>query len=154
MRALIVANGSIPSSGFCKKLARTARPIIAADGGADSCIKAGVVPDYVIGDLDSISAKAKSRFKGKILHDRGQDSTDLEKALRLAKKLGCKAIDIIGATGKRLDHTLSNIITLSKSSIPCRILDSRHEIYLVSKSILLKGKKKDDGEVQEGEVVN
>ena len=117
--------------------------IIAADGGADNCIKIGIEPDHVIGDLDSISAKAKKKFSKKIIHDKSQDTTDLEKAINLTKKLKCTFLEIICATGLRMDHTLSNIICLLRVNFPSRIIDKDHDICIPLKKLELKGKKGD-----------
>lgn len=143
MNILIVANGTIKNRNFYKKIIKKANIIIAADGGADNCIKLGVSPNYIIGDLDSISNKAEEKFKKIIIHDINQNTTDLEKAIALAKKLGCKSLTIIGAIGSRIDHTLSNIITLFKTKIPSRIIDESNEIFAVEKKIEIKGKKGD-----------
>ena len=143
MDMLIVANGTIKDRNFYRKIIKKARIVIAADGGADNCIKLGISPDYVIGDLDSISSKSKKKFKKVIMYDTDQNTTDLEKAISLAKKLGCKNLAVIGATGSRLDHTLSNITTLFKTKIPSRIIDESNEIFAVGKEIEIKGKKGD-----------
>ena len=143
MNILIVANGAIKNRNFYKKIIKKANIIIAADGGADNCIKLGVSPNYIIGDLDSISNKSKEKFKKLVIHDNNQNTTDLEKAIVLAKKLGCKNLTIIGAIGSRIDHTLSNIITLFKTKIPSRIIDESNKIFAVEKEIEIKGRKGD-----------
>jgi len=68
MNILIVANGTIKNRNFYKKIIKKASIIIAADGGADNCIKLGISPNYVIGDLDSISNKAKEKFKKLVIY--------------------------------------------------------------------------------------
>lgn len=143
MNILIVANGTIKNVHFYKKIIKKANVIIAADGGADNCIKLGVSPNYIIGDLDSISNKSKEKFKKLVIHDNDQNTTDMEKAISLAKKLGYKNLAIIGAIGSRMDHSLSNIITLFKTKIPSKIIDESNEVFAVEKEIEIKGKKGD-----------
>lgn len=143
MDILIVANGTIRNKSFYRNIIKKADKIIAADGGADNCIKIGITPDYVIGDFDSISKKTKSRFKGILIHDKSQDRTDLEKAISLAKKLKCTKLTIIGAIGSRIDHTISNIISLLNTSVPSEILDETNNVFVVEKEIKLTGKKGD-----------
>ena len=143
MNILIVANGEIKDKIFCKNAAKNKDIIIAADAGADNCIKLGLNPDYVIGDLDSISSISRQKFKDIIIHDESQNNTDLEKSIGLAKKLKCKNLEIICATGLREDHTFSNIISLLKTNFPSKITDGNHEIFIATKSIEIFGKKHD-----------
>ena len=143
MDILIVANGTIRNKSFYRNTIKKADKIIAADGGADNCIKLGIIPDYVIGDFDSISKKAKVKFRKILMHDKSQDKTDLEKAISLAKKLKCTKLAIIGAIGSRIDHTISNIISLLNTSVPSEIFDEANNIFAVEKKINLAGKKDD-----------
>lgn len=82
--------------------------VIAADGGAQHCLDAGVMPSAVFGDLDSLNAI--STFpEGVIRHIEDQDSTDFDKALR-----SIEAPLVLGAgfTGLRVDHYLACLNTL------------------------------------------
>lgn len=143
MNVLIVANGNITNKSFYRKIIKNTGKIIAADGGADNCIKLGIKPDYVIGDFDSISKKARKKFRNILIHDNFQDNTDLEKAIALAKKLKCTKLTIIGAIGSRIDHTISNIVSLLKINVPAEILDETNNVFVAEKEIKLKGKKED-----------
>ncbi len=108
-----------------------------------------MTPNYVIGDLDSISYSALQKLQKipncRILYDYDQNKFDLERAVALAVSFSPAEIIILGAIGDNLDHTFANIISLDKipRDISARIIDNRHEIYLVEKSIILKGKKGD-----------
>ena len=143
MHILIVASGRIGKKPFYRNIIKKADKVIAADGGADNCIKLGINPDYVIGDFDSISAKARNRFKNVMVHDKNQDTTDMEKAMALAKKLECTKLTVIGAIGSRIDHTISNIINLSKAKVHAEIFDEANSIFMVDGQIELTGKKDD-----------
>ena len=63
-------------------------------------------PTYIIGDLDSID-KSKT-FDCKIIHDKSQDNTDLEKAIEWIYSEGYRDVIILGATGMREDMSLIN----------------------------------------------
>ncbi|MBR9699728.1 thiamine diphosphokinase [Candidatus Woesearchaeota archaeon] len=141
MRILIVANGRIKDKEFYKKI--KADKILAADGGADNCIRLGITPDKVIGDMDSISKKAKELFKDRLFHDSDQNSTDLQKCIHYSKQYKVSEYIIIGAIGRRIDHTLGNIMVLDELEHPATILDEHNNIYMVKDSIELKGKKGD-----------
>jgi thiamine pyrophosphokinase len=145
MDVLIVANGELKNKPFCRKAAKGKDIIIAADGGADNCIKIGLTPNYIIGDFDSISKQAMKKFKDRsnIVHDETQNSTDMEKSIDLAKKLKCTSLEVICATGLRTDHAFSNIISLLKAKFPSKITDGNHEIFIVTGKITISGKKGD-----------
>lgn len=67
MRALLIGNGETQEAAFLQHLARQADLILAADGGADRALSAGVRPDVIIGDLDSVSPQAKKYCRQKNL---------------------------------------------------------------------------------------
>ena len=67
----------------------------------------------------------------------------MEKAMALAKKLECTKLTIIGAIGSRIDHTISNIINLSKAKVHAEIFDETNSIFMVTSQIELTGKKND-----------
>ena len=112
---LIICNGQPPSHNLIRQLARQARFIIAADGGANGARKAGIVPDMIIGDLDSITPSTRKHFAStRIVHINRQDNTDLEKVLDYCLSNKRKHIVIVGATGRRLDFTLGNLSVVWK----------------------------------------
>jgi thiamine pyrophosphokinase len=109
-RVLLLCNGEPPSRGLLRRLARSAERFVAADGGANAALRAGVRPDVIIGDLDSILPATRKRFSGsRIVRVRRQDNTDLEKALDFIARSGKSEVTIAGATGGRIDFTLGNL---------------------------------------------
>jgi thiamine pyrophosphokinase len=112
MRALIIANGEPPSEALVRELAAAAALVIAADGGADAALAAGIIPGMVAGDLDSLSARARQMLSSRLIHVDDNDSTDLEKTVTLALQQGATAIDIVAAGGGRADHALANLSVL------------------------------------------
>jgi thiamine pyrophosphokinase len=84
--------------------------IVAADGGANAARRAGIRPDVIIGDLDSILPGTRKKFRDVLLvRVRRQDNTDLEKALDFISAAGPAAVAVAGATGGRIDFTLGNL---------------------------------------------
>lgn len=85
--------------------------VIAADAGYRTCRQAGVRPDLVVGDFDSMDAPEEF---GEILRlPVEKDDTDTLAAVRLGLERGCREFFLYGGTGgKRLDHTLANLQTL------------------------------------------
>ena len=114
MRTLIVANGAEPPSWLLGRLARCCSTIIAADGGAAVLLRENIVPDVVTGDMDSFTPPEE--FSAEVLPNPDQETNDLEKALSLALSLKSTRVDVLGATGKRLDHSLKNLSVLHQFS--------------------------------------
>lgn len=83
---------------------------VAADGGADSLLGFGVIPDAVIGDMDSLSETGRAEIpEDRIFEVSEQDSTDFDKALRLSD---APLVYAVGFTGARLDHELAALHVL------------------------------------------
>ncbi|TVR18693.1 MAG: thiamine diphosphokinase [Balneolaceae bacterium] len=110
MKAFILCNGEIPPLYLFKKNVTQADLIIAADGGAYHANELGITANYIIGDLDSYTPSGDEASQ--IIKDPDQETNDLEKALNLALKKSAKHAIVVGATGRRLDHTLKNLSVL------------------------------------------
>lgn len=143
-KLLIIANGQGENKTFIKNLAQESDFILALDGGADTALKAAVMPNLVLGDLDSISARTKNKIgKEKLLKVARQDNTDLEKGLDFARYFKVPNITIICAEGGRLDFTLSNFSSvfnyIDKANIVFKT--STCEIFPLKKSAKFECKK-------------
>lgn len=112
MRILILANGSEPSCSLLKKFVDKCDYFIAADGGGNIAMRYGMSPDTVVGDMDSF--RKETLFEGRIVHDPDQETNDLEKALKHAMTKKPERVDVLGATGKRLDHSLKNLSVMQQ----------------------------------------
>jgi len=145
---VIVAGGDCFGSE-AKKILQQADLVIAADGGANSCVRLGRVPDFLIGDLDSVKPKILDKLKRnkqtEIIFDPDQNKTDLELAIKILNKMKPKEVIILGVLGNRFDHTLANMITLDKinKKIKFKIIAPDHEIYFVTDKIIITGKPKE-----------
>jgi len=110
---LIIANGEPPGTDILIELAAKSDIIIAADGGSNSCYEKNINPDFIIGDLDSIEEAALKHFNYcEIIKIEDQNSNDLEKALQFSQTLKPDIIRVTAAFGKRLDHSLANLLLL------------------------------------------
>lgn len=85
--------------------------VIAADGGLDRVLAAGIRPDLVIGDFDSLGHIPNGDEV--VVLPRVKDITDTWAAIELGKERGCRCFWLYGCTGGRFDHTLANIQTLA-----------------------------------------
>ncbi len=110
MKALILCDGEIPPISLFKAHVTRADLIIAADGGAHHAKELGIIANYIVGDLDSYTPSGEEASQ--VIKDPDQETNDLEKALTLALQKSVKHAVVVGATGRRLDHTLKNLSVL------------------------------------------
>jgi thiamine pyrophosphokinase len=144
MRALLFANGEAPSAELVASLRREGDLIVAADAGARHALACGLLPDAVVGDLDSFSedpALAAAVPAGRLYRVSKLDTTDLEKAVAWAIERGCTEIDILGAGGGRSDHALANLSVLKhhRGRAALRVHDELFEISLVDGTATVEG---------------
>jgi thiamine pyrophosphokinase len=111
-KTAILANGAFPVGRVPLEALRRADRIVCCDGAADKLIAAGLEPALIVGDLDSVSADARARYAKRLVRIGEQATNDLAKSFRTCVKKGWRDIVIIGATGLREDHTLSNLSLL------------------------------------------
>ena len=112
-KTVIVADGIFPSHDIPLGYLKKAGKIICCDGSTENLLKAGYKPDAIVGDMDSLSDKLVRKFKDRIFRIDDQDTNDLTKAVRWCLERSCTDIVIVGATGKREDHTIGNISLLT-----------------------------------------
>lgn len=107
--AVIVANGRFPQSKQVLDILQKSDYLICCDGAINKLDSHGIIPHIIIGDMDSANPTLIEKYKDCILKVDEQDTNDLSKAFRYALDLGFNKLTILGATGKREDHTLANI---------------------------------------------
>jgi len=110
---LIIANGEPPGDEILDHLVARVRYIIAADGGSNTCHEKNIYPHFIIGDLDSIEEHVLEHFNdSEVIHLADQETNDLFKALLFVRSLQPEKVFIISAFGRRLDHSLANLILI------------------------------------------
>jgi thiamine pyrophosphokinase len=116
VKAVIVADGNFPVHEVPKGYLEKADVIVCCDGSAESLLDKGMIPDAIVGDMDSLSDVLKVRYSNRIFVDDTQETNDLTKAVEWCHASGYNDITIVGATGKREDHTIGNISLLAEYS--------------------------------------
>lgn len=111
-RIAILAAGDYPRTEPALTALREADIRICCDSAAENLVAGGLTPDYIVGDLDSLSDVFRLRYRDILVHEAEQEDNDLTKAFRLALTLHPGRITLVGATGRREDHTLGNISLL------------------------------------------
>ena len=111
----IIANGDALEPDQLQQRISGCDIIIASDGAAESCRNAGIQPQYIIGDFDSISEDLRRHFKHtRFLERQNQDFTDLQKSVNFALQQQPSRLIILSPFGKRTDHALANVLFLQE----------------------------------------
>lgn len=170
MKIIIISNGNPPSLNLLQQeigkdaIYRVSKKstnnrvsqtptIICADGGAN-CLydfytknNFTILPNFLVGDLDSVSSAAIAFFKSKNVifekHPKEKDATDTELALKKAITLGATEIVFLGCLGNRIDHLLGNLgilLQCLKLNINAVLKDDTCEISLIDKPTTITGK--------------
>ncbi|MBQ9479340.1 MAG: thiamine diphosphokinase [Selenomonadaceae bacterium] len=133
-QVLFVIGGRAPEPAWLIDCARTVDRIWSIDHGIDACRRAELIPELLIGDLDSARSSsidwARSLNVPLERHPVDKDFTDTQLALeRIAQSVARPFVIIAGAFGGRLDHLYANLFTAAHSSV-CNCLADQHEIVL------------------------
>jgi thiamine pyrophosphokinase len=120
---LVVAGGEVEDAGWLRAEASRAAVIVAADRGAVALEAAGVTPNVLVGDLDSVDGGTVARLRdaGVVVerYHTDKDATDLELAIIAAIRRGATRLRIAGALRQsaegptRLDHLFGNLAALA-----------------------------------------
>ena len=123
---LMIANGSFDEELFNRL--RPGKTLVVLDGACNNLYQKEIVPDYIMGDFDSISIECKEHFLSilggdKIISLPDQSKTDLHKGIEFCDQLSASSIIIIGALGgERTDHEILNLTLLKRLHNPHRSL--------------------------------
>ncbi|GAB4275959.1 MAG: thiamine diphosphokinase [Coriobacteriia bacterium] len=111
--ALVVGGSPEVSLTHVRESAEAASLVVAADSGGAACLAAGVTPDVLVGDLDSIDPQVLAELtQGGVevaRHPEDKDETDLELALAEARSRGASEVLVTGVWGARADHSLAAV---------------------------------------------
>lgn len=129
MKIVIFANGELENHEFYVQNAENADFIICCDGGSAHAAKLNIVPNVILGDMDSVDPAITHKFKGwGVIFEKfpaQKDATDLELAISFAMQKQPDQIVVLAGFGGRPDHFIGNIHALvpaAKSSIKAFLL--------------------------------
>lgn len=138
MRAVIFANGRLEHPRDALNLIQPGDLVIAADGGARHCRTMGITPEWLVGDLDSLSQDEVRELKELgveiISYPGDKDFTDLELAFLKARDAGATEIVVLGGFGDRWDMTISNLLLATRSEfreLSVRLIDGPQETAII-----------------------
>lgn len=144
MKGLIICGGIIEDINIVVNEEKKVDVVICADKGAGYAKMANIVPNLIVGDLDSVDNDAIDYYKKERIpidtYPTDKDMTDSEIAIEKAIDMGCDELIIVGATKNRLDHCMGNILVLKdllKKNIKAVIKDENNEVRLIDDSVEL-----------------
>lgn len=148
MRIIIFANGELPNPEKARTLIQPTDFIICADGGTRHALTLGLIPNLIIGDMDSLPETFDiSAFDGEMrVFPKDKNETDLELAINHTMTLDPKEIIVVAALGGRIDQTLANISLLTNfqhATFDMKLSDGVEEIFLCNDQVVVKGKSGD-----------
>lgn len=142
---LIITGGSIDYDWAADWLMdRKYDYVIAADSGLEHAEKLGIKVNYILGDYDSVNPQTLKTYAEStetVTYPSEKDFTDTHLAVLRAVNYGAELIDLIGATGSRLDHTMTNIFVMKAAldaGVKCAIYDAHNKIYLIDGNVSVK----------------
>lgn len=102
--------------------------LVAADGGGDTALRLGHLPEAVIGDMDSLSAGGAERLAGRLHEIPEQETTDFDKALRSVE---APLVIAAGVSGGRFDHELAAMnVLVRRADRPCLVLGPESLVFV------------------------
>lgn len=137
--ALMIANGLSCNDEIMGQLLEWSPYILVLDGALDRVLMKGIKVDSVLGDFDSLNVQrldTELEQKIKWLHTPNQKLTDFDKGLEFLIEEGHNAVNILWATGRRLDHTINNLISVAKYSdkILINLIDDHSRIFVLPRN--------------------
>jgi len=134
--ALIIANGAACSEELLGQLLEWSPLVVVLDSAIERVLELGIKVDVLLGDFDrgfDVNYYKDSQYPIEIVHTPNQDKTDLEKAFDYLIQRNIPAVNVIWATGKRADHTITNItnIVRFRNQLKIVVLDDHSKIFLL-----------------------
>jgi thiamine pyrophosphokinase len=140
--AIIFLNGEISFKIF-RKYYKKKEYLICADGASNSLKKHDIIPNIILGDMDSSKKSTLNYYAKKGVEIRkieDQETTDFEKSLMYCLENNLRNILIFGASSARQDHTLNNYSVLKRyyKSLKLIMVDDKFQIFFIEKEIAFK----------------
>jgi thiamine pyrophosphokinase len=134
--ALIIANGAACSNELMGQLLEWSPLVIVLDSAIERVLELGIKVDVLLGDFDrglNPEQYREMQYPLEIVYTPDQDKTDLEKAFDYLVQRKIPAVNVIWATGRRADHTITNItnIVRYRDLLKIVVLDDNSKVFLL-----------------------
>ncbi|ADB38814.1 thiamine diphosphokinase [Spirosoma linguale] len=132
--ALLIANGEACSAELLGQLLEWSPTVVVLDSAIWRVLDLGIKVDVLLGDFDrdlDLDAIREQQYPLEIVHTPNQDKTDLDKGIEYLIERGYPAVNIVWATGRRADHSLTNMtnIVRYKDQIRIVMIDDHSKIF-------------------------
>ena len=136
--ALIIANGASCNPELLGQLLEWSPLVIVLDSAMERVLELGIKVDVLLGDFDrgfDPNYYKEKQYPLEIVHTPDQNKTDLEKAFDYLIERKIPAVNVVWATGKRADHTITNITNIARyrDLIKIVVLDDHSKVFLLPK---------------------
>lgn len=134
--ALIIANGAACNPELLGQLLEWSPLVIVLDSAIERVIELGIKVDVLLGDFDNDfdpDYYTEKQYPLEIVHTPDQNKTDLEKAFDYLIERKIPAANVVWATGRRADHTITNLtnIVRYRNKLKIVILDDHSKVFLL-----------------------
>ena len=136
--ALIIANGASCNPELLGQLLEWSPLVVVLDSAMVRVMELDIKVDVLLGDFDrgfDPEIYKTSQYPIEIIHTPDQNKTDLEKAFDYLIERKIPAVNVVWATGRRADHTITNLtnITRYRNLLKIVILDDHSKVFLLPK---------------------
>ena len=136
--ALIIANGAACNPELLGQLLEWSPLVIVLDSAIERVMEMDIKVDVLLGDFDrgfDANYYKELQYPLEIVHTPDQDKTDLEKAFDYLIERNIPAANVVWATGRRADHTITNLtnIVRYRDKLKIVILDDHSKVFLLPK---------------------
>lgn len=136
--ALIIANGASCNTELLGQLLEWSPLVIVLDSAIERVLDLGIKVDVLLGDFDrdfNPNYYKEKQFPIEVVHTPDQNKTDLEKAFDYLIERKITAVNVVWATGRRADHTITNLtnITQYRDLLKIVVLDDHSKVFLLPK---------------------
>jgi thiamine pyrophosphokinase len=112
VETVILANGEFPSHEIPLSIFKKSKYLVCCDGAINHLSDTDKQPNAIVGDCDSLSEENLLKYADIIHRISEQETNDLTKAVHFCLAQNRRKITILGAAGKREDHTIANVSLL------------------------------------------
>ncbi|WP_177765600.1 thiamine diphosphokinase [Flavobacterium sp. I3-2] len=137
--SLIIANGESCNRELLNQLLEWSPLVVVLDAAIERVIELGIKIDVLIGDFDrkfDFEKYKDLQFPIEIIKVEDQNSTDLDKAYEYLIQRNIPSANVVWATGRRMDHTITNLTNVVKFADQLKVvlLDDYSKVFLLPKS--------------------
>ncbi len=134
--ALIIANGAACSDELLGQLLEWTPLVVVLDSAMERVVELGIKVDVLLGDFDrgfDANYYKETHYPIEIIHTPDENKTDLEKAFDYLYARKIPAVNVVWATGKRADHTITNLTNIAnyRDKLKIVIIDDHSKVFLL-----------------------